>query len=55
LPVVGVTPSKDIVTAGFGVTMQAGPALSLYANYDTSVHIGNTTDQTLSAGLHWRF
>jgi outer membrane autotransporter protein len=54
-PVVGVTPSKDIVTAGFGVTMQAGPALSLYANYDTAVRTGNTTDQTLSAGLHWRF
>lgn len=50
-----MTPPKDIVTAGFGVTMQAGPTLSLYANYDTSVHIGNTTDQTLSGGLRWRF
>ena len=46
---------RDAVTAGVGVTVEAGPALSLYANYDSALRTGNTTDQTLSAGLRWRF
>ena len=54
-PVVGVTPSRDNVTAGFGATMQAGPALSFYGNYDTILHTGNTTDHTVSAGLRVKF
>jgi outer membrane autotransporter protein len=52
---VGVAPSRDIVTAGFGLTMQAGPALSFYANYDAVLRTGDTSDQTVQAGLRWRF
>jgi outer membrane autotransporter protein len=54
-PAVGAAPSRDNVTAGIGATMQAGTALSFYANYDTVLHTGNTTDHTLSAGLRVRF
>jgi outer membrane autotransporter protein len=54
-PVIGVRPSRDQVTAGLGITMAAGPNLSFYANYDAILPTGNTTDQTLSAGLRWKF
>jgi fibronectin-binding autotransporter adhesin len=54
-PVIGVAPSHDIVTAGIGVAAEAGPSLSFYANYDGTLRTGNTTDQTLSAGLRVRF
>ncbi|HYM71719.1 MAG TPA: autotransporter domain-containing protein, partial [Stellaceae bacterium] len=54
-PVTGVAPSRDIVTAGIGVTVRSGPALSYYANYDTALRSGNTTDTTVSAGLHLQF
>jgi outer membrane autotransporter protein len=51
----GVKPSRDMVTPGVGLTVQAQQNLYLYANYDALVHTGNTTDQTLSAGLRVRF
>jgi fibronectin-binding autotransporter adhesin len=54
-PVTGVRPSRDILTAGAGVAMQAGPALSLYATYDAVLPTGNTTDHTLQAGLRLKF
>jgi outer membrane autotransporter protein len=54
-PVIGVRPSRDQVTAGIGITVVAGPDLSLYANYDAILPTGNTTDHTLSAGLRWKF
>jgi autotransporter-associated beta strand protein len=54
-PVVGVRPSKDIVTAGAGLTVDYAPNLALYATYDAIVPTGNTTDQTVQAGLRIRF
>jgi fibronectin-binding autotransporter adhesin len=54
-PVTGVKPSKNIATAGAGITMQAGPTLSLYVNYDAVLPTGNTTDQTVQAGLRLKF
>jgi outer membrane autotransporter protein len=53
-PVVGVKPSRNQVTAGAGLTTVAGPNLNLYANYDTILHTGNTTEHTISAGLRLR-
>jgi fibronectin-binding autotransporter adhesin len=54
-PVEGVKPSRDQLTAGLGVTMIAGPNLSLYADYDAIVPTGNITEQTIQAGLRWKF
>ena len=54
-PVTGIRPSKNIATAGFGLTAQSDPALSLYATYDAMLPIGNTTEHTVQAGLRWRF
>lgn len=53
--VTGVAPSRDQVAAGFGMVIQAGPNLNLYANYDAVLHTGNTTEQTVQAGLRWNF
>jgi fibronectin-binding autotransporter adhesin len=54
-PVTGIKPSKNIATAGAGLAVQAGPALSLYATYDAVLPTGNTTDHTVQAGLRLRF
>ena len=51
----GVNPSKDMLTAGLGVTTRARDDVFLYANYDALVRTGNTTMQTVSAGLRIRF
>lgn len=53
--VAGVKPSCNQLTAGIGISMVAGPNLCLYANYDATLPTGNTTDQTIQAGLRWRF
>jgi len=37
------------------VTVDAGPMLSFYGNYDAVARTGNTTDHTVSAGLRVRF
>ena len=54
-PVTGVKPSKNIMTAGAGFTVQAAPALALYATYDAVLPAGNTTEHTIEAGLRIRF
>ena len=51
----GVKPSRDMLTAGAGITMRAQDSLAFYATYDSVVHTGNTTDQTVSAGLRVKF
>jgi outer membrane autotransporter protein len=51
----GVNPSKNMLTAGVGVTVRARDDLFLYANYDALVRTGNTAAQTVSAGLRIRF
>jgi outer membrane autotransporter protein len=51
----GVRASRDIVTAGAGVTVRAQDNLFLYANYDVVLPTGNTSDQTVSAGVRIRF
>jgi fibronectin-binding autotransporter adhesin len=53
--VAGVKPSRDMVTPGLGLTVQAQPNLDLYANYDIVLHTGNTSQQTVAAGLRVRF
>ncbi|MBV8779128.1 MAG: autotransporter outer membrane beta-barrel domain-containing protein, partial [Alphaproteobacteria bacterium] len=54
-PVVGVRPSKDILTAGAGITMDYAPNLALYATYDGIMPTGNTTDHTVQAGVRIKF
>ncbi|HEX3882272.1 MAG TPA: autotransporter-associated beta strand repeat-containing protein, partial [Stellaceae bacterium] len=54
-PVTGVAPSRSQVTAGIGLTMTAGPNMSLYADYDALLPTGNITSQTVQAGFRWRF
>jgi outer membrane autotransporter protein len=54
-PVVGVRPSKNILTAGTGVTMDYAPDLAFYATYDGILPTGNTTDHTVQAGLRIKF
>jgi len=53
-PVTGIAPSRSQCTTGIGVAMVAGPNLSLYADYDVTLPTGNTTAQTVQAGLRWR-
>ena len=54
-PVASVKPSKNIMTAGTGLALQAGPALSLYATYDAVLPVGNTTGHTVQAGMRLKF
>jgi fibronectin-binding autotransporter adhesin len=51
----GVRPSRSQLGAGIGVTVTAQSDLDFYANYDSLLRIGNTVDQTVSAGLRIRF
>ena len=41
--------------ADLGLTVRAQDNLFLYANYDANLPTGNTTNQTVSAGLRIRF
>lgn len=54
-PVTGAEPSKNIFTAGAGITLNYAPNLALYATYDGIVPTGNTTDHTVQAGLRVKF
>ncbi len=51
----GVKPSRDMLTTGVGLTVRAEENLYLYANYDAVLPTGNSTEQTLSAGLRIKF
>jgi len=51
----GVKPSRDILTAGVGVTARTQDNFYLYANYDSVLRTGDTLGQTVSAGLRLRF
>ena len=51
----GVNPSRDMLTAGLGVTLRAQANIFVYANYDALVSIGNTSGHIVSAGLRVRF
>jgi outer membrane autotransporter protein len=51
----GVKPSRDMLSAGIGVTLRAQDNFYLYANDDAVLTTGNTTDQTLAAGLRIKF
>jgi len=53
--VVGVKPSRDQVSAGFGLNLASGPNFSLYARYDSIFYTGNTSYQDITAGVRWRF
>jgi outer membrane autotransporter protein len=54
-PVTGAEPSKNIFTAGAGITLNYAPNLAPYATYDGIVPTGNTTDHTVQAGLRLKF
>jgi uncharacterized protein with beta-barrel porin domain len=55
-PVAGVAPLRNQLSAGFGVSIAAGPDPSPYANYDAILPTtGNTTEQTIQAKLRWKF
>lgn len=54
-PVQGVKPSKNMLTAGVGLTAQAGDSAYFYADYNAVVPTGNTAYQVVSAGLRIRF
>ena len=51
----GVRPSRDMITAGAGVTLKTGIDTLLYANYDALIRTGNTSDHTFSAGARIKF
>jgi outer membrane autotransporter protein len=51
----GVKPSRDMLSAGIGVTLRAQDNMLLYAEYDAIVPTGNTTDHRVAAGLRLRF
>jgi fibronectin-binding autotransporter adhesin len=47
----GVKPSRDMLSTGIGLTFRVSGNVSLYANYDVVLPIGNTVYHTVSAGL----
>jgi hypothetical protein len=53
--VTGVRPTKNIVTAGIGLSGQAMRNTLLYASYDATLRTGNTAAHNFSAGLRIRF
>jgi outer membrane autotransporter protein len=46
-----VKPSRDMLSTGIGLTFRVSGNVSLYANYDVVLPIGNTVYHTVSAGL----
>jgi fibronectin-binding autotransporter adhesin len=53
--VAGVRPTRDIVTVGVGVTVEAMRDMRLYAAYDAILRTGNTAAHNFSAGARIRF
>jgi fibronectin-binding autotransporter adhesin len=51
----GLVPSRDEVTIGGGVTARMSERLALYADYHAVLPTGNLFEQTVSAGLSYRF
>lgn len=51
----GVKPSRDMLTAGIGVTVHAQDNILLYASYDATLRTGNTSDHAAGAGFRLRF
>jgi fibronectin-binding autotransporter adhesin len=51
----GIRPSRDILTAGGGLTVKARDNLYVYADYDASLPVGNTVNQTFSLGVRIPF
>jgi uncharacterized protein with beta-barrel porin domain len=51
----GVNPSRNMLTAGVGVTVRARDDALLYANCDSLMRTDHTAVQTVSAGLRIRF
>ena len=51
----GIRPSRDILTAGGGLTVKARDNLYVYADYDASLPVGNTVNQTFSLGVRMLF
>ena len=47
--------SRGMLSIGSGITVRAQDNMSLYAQYDAVTHTGNTTDETIAAGLRIRF
>ncbi len=51
----GVRPSRDILSAGAGVTVRAQDNLYVYADYDAILPTGNTLNQIFSVGVRIPF
>jgi fibronectin-binding autotransporter adhesin len=53
--VVGVKPARDMIKPGAGLTVSVTPNLSLFANYDAVIYVGDAIDQDFSAGMQMSF
>lgn len=53
--VAGIVPSRDTLTLGGGLTATMSDRLALYADYHATLPTGNLFEQTVSAGLRYRF
>jgi fibronectin-binding autotransporter adhesin len=51
----GVSPSRDMVTVGTGLTVAMTAKLNLFVDYDATLRTSNYTSQTVSAGLRFKF
>ena len=51
----GITPARDLLTLGGGVTARASERLAFYLDYHATLPTGNLFSQTVSAGLRLRF
>jgi outer membrane autotransporter protein len=51
----GLTPSRDALTIGGGLTANMTDQLALFAAYHATLPTGNFWEQTVSAGLNYKF
>ena len=53
--VIGLSPGRNIVAVGAGVTVAATDRLALFAGYDVNISPGNSIVQSVSAGARIKF
>jgi outer membrane autotransporter protein len=51
----GLVPSRDQVTVGGGISAQVTNRLVLFTDYHAALPTGNFFNQTVEAGLRYRF
>lgn len=51
----GLTPSRNLVTLGGGITASMSDRLAFFADYHATLPTGNFWQQTVNAGFNYKF